>query len=343
MKPSNLLFAELFGKAFVPKKFRPNIKKFFLKAGYDEVPYAFFGALFWASTIITYLFYFSTLYPFLKGLSPAVFFLATFASWFATQAIIALVLGLTAYFYFNVKVYKRTKVLEDKLPDYLSLVSINLKGGMAFEKSLWAAIKPEFDVLAKEITIVSKSVMTGHNVKDALREFSDKYDSPLLKRTIDLLISELEGGGRIVDVIDNLVDNLKKASELKKELRVSTTTYMIFITAIVVFIAPALFGISHQLLRIISSFSQNLSGSLQASTVPFTFGKTAVSPKSFRMFSYAALIIIATFSSMIVSIVEKGDVKGGLKYIPIFIAGSLAFYMFFTEIISSLFSGIIVG
>ena len=37
-------FTEEFGKAFIFKKIRPGIKSFFLKAGYDDVPYKFFGA-----------------------------------------------------------------------------------------------------------------------------------------------------------------------------------------------------------------------------------------------------------------------------------------------------------
>ena len=54
-----------------------------------------------------------------------------------------------------------------------------------------------------------------------------------------------------------------------------------------------------------------------------------------------ALAVIAFFTSLIVSIVEKGNIKSGLKYVPIFLFGSLIFYFVFMKILSAVFSGII--
>ena len=56
----------------------------------------------------------------------------------------------------------------------------------------------------------------------------------------------------------------------------------------------------------------------------------------------AAIATISFFSSLIVSIVEKGNVKSGLKYIPIFMIGSLVLYFVFMEILGFVFSGILV-
>ena len=63
-------------------------------------------------------------------------------------------------------------------------------------------------------------------------------------------------------------------------------------------------------------------------------------PRDFRYFSIAALLVISFFSSIIVSTVEKGNIKSGLKYIPIFLFGSLAFYWIFMKILSVFFSGL---
>ena len=34
-----IIFLKEFGKAFVPKKFAPDLRKYLLKAGLNEVPY----------------------------------------------------------------------------------------------------------------------------------------------------------------------------------------------------------------------------------------------------------------------------------------------------------------
>nr|MCK4929955.1 type II secretion system F family protein [Nanoarchaeota archaeon] len=336
----SLLYLEEFGKAFLPKKIRPSLGKYLLKAGIEDVPYKFFGLLFWLTATITYFVYVPGIYPVIKDQTLLLFFIITFVAWFIVQVTIAALIILSIYFYLNIKIYTRTKLLEDMFPDYLALVSTNLKGGMTFEKSLWAAIKPEFGILAKEIGIVSKRVATGNDVSEALQEFSEKYNSPILRRSIDLLKGEIISGGSITGVIDSLVSDLKKTKALKQEMTAATLTYMIFMAVIVIVITPALFALSKQLLIIILQFGERLSTSFQTTTTAmFKFSVADIDPHHFQVFSIAAICIISVFSSMIISTIEKGDIKGGLKYIPLFLIGSLVMYLIFSLIISSLLGG----
>lgn len=340
----NLLFLDEFGKAFVPKKIRPGLSKYLGKAGIEDVPYRFFGILFILTAVITYFAYIPGIYPVIRGKPITVFFLLTFISWFFIQSLLAMLMILSLYFYLNIRIYNRTKLLEDFLPDYLTLVSTNLKGGMNFEKSLWSALKPEFGILAKEIGVVSKRVATGNDVTEALQEFSDKYNSPILKRSMDLLKGEIISGGSITGVIDSLVLNLKKTKALKQEMSASTLTYMIFMAAIVVAIMPALFALSKQLLTIILKFGSRLNTSFATATTStmFNFSVANINPFHFQVFSISAISIIAIFSSMIISTIEKGDIRGGLKYIPLFLVGALLMYFLFSTILESLLGGLIV-
>lgn len=341
---ANLLFIDEFGKAFIPKKIRPGLSKYLGKAGIEEVPYRFFGILFWLTALITYFIYLPGLYPVIKQKPIIIFFIITFVSWFLIQAAVATLIILSFSFYLNLRIYKRTKILEDLLPDYLTLVSTNLKGGMNFERSLWGAIKPEFGILAREIGIVSKRVATGNDVVEALQEFSDKYNSPVLKRSIDLLKGEIASGGRITGVIDNLVLNLKKTKALRQEMTAATLTYMIFMAAIVIFIMPTLFALSKQLLGIILKFSARMVSSFQSasSATMFNFSAANIDPTDFKMFSIVAISIISVFSSMIISTIEKGDIKGGLKYIPLFLLGALIMYFILAAILDSVIGGIVL-
>ncbi|MFH1211590.1 MAG: type II secretion system F family protein [Candidatus Woesearchaeota archaeon] len=338
-----MFFAKKFGKAFIPKTFRPNIKKFMLKAGFDDIPFRFFGYMFYASLFTTLLIYLNFVYRYLIGYSSLVVMVVSFVAWVIIQLLTIGAVMAGIYFFLNIRVYKRTKLIEEKLPDYLTLVSTNLKGGLSFEKSLWAAIKPEFEILAKEVTMVSKKVMTGNDLKDAMIEFSQKYDSPILRRTMELIISEIESGGRIVDVIDGMIVNLRKTKVLKAEMVANTLTYMMFIAVIVVIIAPALFALSNQLLTIMINFSSKLGNLPAATSLPVSFNDMSLDiVDDFRFFSVAALFIISLFSSMIISIIEKGAVKAGLKYIPLFVVGSIVSYFIFSAVLSVAFSGLVI-
>ena len=337
-----IIFLEEFGKAFVPKKLAPNLRKYLLKAGFNEVPYRFFGLLFYVSALITTLIFIIFIYPYLKKFPLFHVYAYSFLGWFVVQMFFATLFILLVYFYLDLKIYFRTKKMEEQLPDFLQVLSSNLKGGMTFERALWAAVKPRFNVLGSEMAKASKKVMTGYEVGKALTELADKYDSLMLRRTVDLMISEQESGGNVSELIDRLVDNLKETKALKDELSASAIAYVIFISVIVVVISPLLFALSFHLLVLITNFIGKIAFATQrATTLPFTFSKVNVNPEDFRLFSILAIFVISLFSSLIVSIVEKGDMKGGLKYIPIYVFGSIGLYLFFMKILGTLLSGIL--
>lgn len=336
-----IIFLEEFGKAFVPKRAIPNLRMFLLKAGITKVPYNFFGALFYLTAMVTGIVYVVYIYPFLQRYSQLVLLAASTMSWFMLQISLAFFFIMLVYFYVDLQIYLRTKKMEEMLPDFLQVVSSNLKGGLSFENALMGAIKPRFSILGNEMAEVSKKVMTGHDVGVALSELGEKYNSPMLRRSIDLMISELESGGKISDLIDNLVKNIKETKALKEEISTSAISYIIFIAAIVIVISPLLFALSFHLLSIILNFVGKLAGTASAN-LPFSVSPVKVDPINFRYFSMAAIVITSFFSSLIVSIVEKGSIKSGLKYIPIFLIGSLVLYWVFMNVLGFVFSGVAV-
>ncbi|MGV8141409.1 MAG: type II secretion system F family protein [Candidatus Woesearchaeota archaeon] len=339
-----VLFAEEFGKAFIFKSIRPKIREFFLKSGYDDVPYGMFGWLFYLSLIITYFVYLIVVYPRIAGVSSnsVIILIITFISWAVIQVIILFMIIMYVYLSLNITVYTRTKEIEKILPDYLQVVSSNLKGGLSFEKALWAAIKPEFGVIAKEVTMVYKKVMTGNDLTEALQEFTGKYDSPILKRSFDLIIGEVESGGEIASIVDKVVENIRKTKALKEEMSASTLTYMIFIAAIVIVIAPGLYALSYYLLHVMIGFSSQLSN-LNSASMPISFSADSINPKDFKTFSMISILMISFFSSLIMSLIEKGDIKGGIKYIPAFMISSTIFYQIFLAAFKIFFGGIGAG
>jgi len=339
-----IIFLEEFGKAFVPKRLIPNLREYMLKADFNEVPYRMFGMMFYITALITTLIFVIFIYPYLSQKQFSLFgiYIFSFLGWFIVQLFFAAFFIMLIYFYLDLKIYFRTKKMEDQLPDFLQVLASNLKGGMTFEKALWSSIKPRFGVLGSEMAIASKKVMTGYDVTKALIELSDKYNSLMLKRTVDLMISEMESGGNVSELIDRVVDNLKEVKSLKDEMSASAIAYVIFISVIVIFISPLLFALSFHLLKLLVNFIDKIAFSSQNMHVlPFLSSGSSVKMEDFRRFSIIALVVISFFSSLIVSIVEKGDMKGGLKYIPFYVGGSLIFYFIFVKTFGTLFSGIL--
>ena len=98
-----IIFLEEFGKAFVPKKFIPTLKSYLLKAGFNEVPYRFFGLLFYISAFVTGAIFVFFIYPQLRKLSPLKVYLISFFGWFAIQIFFSVLFVLLVYFYLDLK------------------------------------------------------------------------------------------------------------------------------------------------------------------------------------------------------------------------------------------------
>ncbi len=322
------LFTHEFGRAFIPKKIRPNLRRYLLKAGITRVPYSFFGTSFYVCIIVAVILYLIYVLPYALELP---FYLSGLLAFVSVAGMTLFFIGLAImvmYFTVDLIIYHRTRKLEEILPSFFEILSANLKGGLPFDKALWMSIKPEFGILSNEIGIAAKKVMTGHDIEDALMEFSDKYDSPMLKRSMDLIISELQEGGSIADIVDKVVENFQKTRELKEEISASVLGYVIFISIVVMFIAPVLFALSKGLFEIIKSVVNVLATSLGSGSTPLglSISEIELETRVFDGFARVSLGIIAIFASFIVSIIEKGNIKGGLKYVPLYFIVSQMIY-----------------
>jgi len=338
-----LVSFEEFGKAFIPESWRPNLRKYLMKAGIFEVPYALFGLFFIVAVAITSFIYLTYIFPLIETKGIVVLFLITFGSWVAILIALAFLTIVSIYSYLDMRILERTRKIEEVLDDFLMLVSENLKGGLSLDKAMWSSVKPEFGVLAREIEVASKKVATGEEVEDALGEFIDKYESPMTRRAFELIIEDARIGGQIAFTIDKIVDDIKETKLLKADMVATNVQYVLFIAIIVLVISPLLFALSFQLLSILVRFSAKLAPALKGTTssIPFTISELNVNITDFINFSRLAIGMVAVFSSLLISEINRGNIKGGIKYVPVAVFASLLIYEIFMKAFSFLFSGLV--
>jgi len=340
------MFLSDLGKAFVPQIWRPHLREYFLKAGVMSVNYDLFGWMFHLSTFFTIMIYGRYVFPRLMDppSSILIVFISSFPIWVILQGLVIGLFILITYTYLDIKIYQRTKEMEGVLDQYLSLVSENLKGGQSLENSLWAANRSDFGILSREIHLISKRVATGEDVAFTFKELTLRYNSPMLRRSFNLLVEAIEAGGNITELLDRIVSNLKDTKLLKQEMVATNTSYIIFIAAVSLVVSPLLFALGSQLLEIFSSFSTQISGSLQNSMMetPFTgmSGPPPISPKQYLGFARSAVITIALCASMITSMVSRGDIRGGVKFVPIYATIALLVFTAMTKVLATIFGGL---
>lgn len=253
-----------------------------------------------------------------------------FTLWIIGSALLFLILWLLFFIYVDFKIYQRKKEIESVFPDFLQLAAANINAGMPIDRALWYAIRPKFGILAKEMEQVAKSTMVGDSLSKALIDFSNKYDSITIKRTINLLLEGLESGGEIGPLLIKVADNLRETEILKKEMASSVTTYVIFILFATLGAAPFLFGLTTELVLIMSHILSNVKVGESTQSfggLGFSLGKSSVSFKDYQIFAITSIVISCIFAAIITSVIQKGNAKEALKNIPIYIAIGLVNYL----------------
>ena len=336
-----------FGKSFVFGNFKASLRQHFLKAGINSVPYAFFGVLFWISLVPTVVLFFLA-WPFVSSIFTFFLadFLVAFVCWAAIHVSMIVVLFFMGYVYTKILIFNRVSRMEQVLPSFLRMVSENLQGGMNFENALWNSLSHDFGVLAYEMRLSAKKVITGSSPEDALKSFTSKYDSKLIQRSFDLIIEGMKSGVKLALVIDKIVLSIEESKRLKDEMAATNLSYVIFIGLIVVVITPGLFTLGFQFLGILESVGEkigdaNLDDSSVSGIAPvISLDELAISPNQFRDFSIMAISVIGFFSSLMISLIQRGNILGGIVYIPFVILGALFFYFVFMNVADAVFGGL---
>jgi|FLOH01.1.fsa_nt_gi Flp pilus assembly protein TadB len=327
------------------KKRRRNIvilKEYLRKSGYEyasekKVTKNVFKVVIFACFILTIVFGFLFL-----PTSILKFFVFLFGTWTVGVGLFLGLFWMFLYVYFDLKIYNRTKQLEDVLPDFLQLTSANISAGMPIDQALWYAVRPRFGVLAKEIEEVAKSVIAGDDLEIALKTFADKYDSKILKRSVNLIIEGMKAGGELADLLSKISINIQETKLMKKEIAASIMTYVIFITFATIVAAPFLFALSTQLLQIVQSIMGSIDlGGASTGSFSFKISGDSIAISDFKIFSMLALTVSAFFSAAIVSIIQKGNIRDGWKNIPIFIIVSLILYFIGNAAVGSMMGSFI--
>ena len=320
---------------------RQKIKDYIERAGFEINPQKlskiFFNTAVGINLVISaYLIYFfSTNY----GISWGTIASSLLVLWIFVFILLIFALWIIFYITVDLRIFKRKLDIEEVLPDFLQLTAANINAGMPIDRALWFAVRPRFGVLAKEIETIAKETVSGTDLRKALENFASRYDSSILKRSVSMLNEGIEAGGKIGELLNRIAINIQEQKSIMKEMSANITTYVIFITFATIVAAPMLFALSGILLSVVQKLGTSLGSTTNIASsvgIALTFSGGGVTESDFKIFAIVSLIITSLFSAMLISTIKKGNVKSGVKYIPIFIITSLVIYFIGSTIVGKL-------
>ena len=237
---------------------------------------------------------------------------------------------------------RRTKFVENILPDALQLVAANIRAGFIPSRALVLSARKEFGPLSDGIKMAGKEMITGRSLQQSLTYITKKIKSEVLDTTIKLISRGVVSGGQLISLFDETAIDLRRKAAIKKEVRANIVVYGMFIIFAASVGAPALYSLSSFLVGTISK----LRGSVQipedfAARTPLLKLGVTVSNEFLLIFSLLAILITSVFAGIIIGIINSGREKDGIKYIPMFLVVSLSVFFIAGIVIQSMFGSIL--
>lgn len=261
---------------------------------------------------------------------------------YSVITLLAVVVLFFAFIIISKKLEESAKIskMEHIFPDFLQLVSSNLRAGMTVDKALMVSAREEFHPLDYEITLAAKDLITGKNIEEALYNMGERTKSERIKKTVRLLLTGIRSGGNLSVLLEETSSNMRERNFIEKRAASSVLMYVIFIFFAVAVGAPVLFALSSILVEVVTSILSSFPASeTTISTMPMlSMGEVNVSTTFIFWYALIFLIAIDILASLILGLVSKGKEKEGLKYTVPMIAISVVIFFAVRTFLSGFFS-----
>jgi hypothetical protein len=260
----------------------------------------------------------------------------------------AVIYVVLVYMLLEFRIDARKTKLEEMLPDYLQITSANLRSGIALDRAMMLAARPEFTFLSDDVKIMNRRIFGGENFDTALRAFTERYRSYQLSHAVRMILESLRYGGAMADLIEQISKDMRNQQMTQKEVAGQMLMYSIFIAFAGLIAAPVLYGLTSQMIVVTDTvwkgiLTQN-PGGLPTTGVSFLKpSPPKITADTYRDFSLASIVVICGFASLIMAAISTGSAIKGLKYLPVFIICGIAIFFIVQYVISLMFAGIGAG
>ncbi len=265
----------------------------------------------------TYLF----LGSLLPGLVVSAVVFAELLLTFSGMVIGSAMIHAIAYTYLLLGANSRAKQVEEVLPDFLSLVSSNIRSGLTPDKALIVSARDEFGPLTDAIVKAGKKSITGMPLDEVMLGMTEHIKSSVFKKTIVMVVEGLHSGGDMAELLEKTALDVRKFRSVRKEVNSIILNYVLFIIAAITFGAPLLYGVSTFLVEIMVLIKSKIGTGTEAASalagqVGVFKGQLMLTPEAVTMFAALAIGITVLFGCMAVGIMSSGKRVDGLKYFP---------------------------
>ncbi len=257
----------------------------------------------------------------------------------------AAVLEIGVYAVLEFRIEQRKSFVDDLLPDYLQLAAANVRSGIALDKAMVLAARPEFGHFSDEVKEMNKELYGGLTMQQAMMNLGKRYRSTQLQHTIRMMGEGIQYGGGMTDLLNQISKDIRSQHMVQREISGQLFMYTIFIAFAALIGAPVLYALTSQMIGVTDTvwagILQQNPGGLPTAGISFLRpSPPKITTAAYHNFALASVILITGFGAFIVSAISTGSVLKGLRYLPIFLIVGLGVFFLVSSLIAGIFTSI---
>ena len=233
--------------------------------------------------------------------------------------VIALTIGVTPPAIASILHDRWKTKIEKATPDFLRDLATASRTGIPLQVALEHASHRIYGPLTYELQLLVAHMSWGMNFNEALDEFSNRIDLPLIKKATVLINEAARHGGDLSDIFDSTAKYLASINSWNSKRRQQTQPYvLIFYFSVFMFLFIIII-ISNMMF---APLSQSGAGSV-------SFIKPIITQAASRRLFLHASLIEALFGGLIAGKINEDSFFAGLKHVTVLaLASGIAFYLF---------------
>lgn len=210
--------------------------------------------------------------------------------------------------------------IEKATPEFLRDLATASKTGIPLQVALEHASKRMYGPLTDELKILVAHMSWGMNFNEAMTEFSNRVDIPLIKKATVLIIEAGKHGGDLSNIFESTANYVENVNNWAARRRMQTFPYVaIFYFSVIIFLF---------IIIIISTMMFAPMSQMTSSGASF-IKPILTTEESRRVFMHTALLE-SLFGGLIAGKINEDSFVGGFKHVMVLaIVSGVAFYLFF--------------
>lgn len=210
---------------------------------------------------------------------------------------------------------RRTEAIEDRFPELLRDLTEAQRAGMTLPEAVRSTAKGNYGPLTDELRKMSAEISWGVSFNKSLQKFADRIDTPLINRSVALILQASRAGGDVEEILTAASRDAREIRMIHQERKMGMSIYVM-----IVYIAFFVFLTVATIMSATFVPAMAEAGSAAAGQEVGNVQLTDLDPSAFHVLFFHAAVVQALGGGLVAGIMGEGYPQAGLKHALVLLA-----------------------